>query len=291
MSRLEDQYKSTIHELVQRVLKLEKWKRDSTGDSPLFDIANEHTPNIIGGDQNDYDPGFYDVLRVSSATNISITGLSRGQKGRFLEFINVGTGRLTFTHEDASSIAANRISTPYGEAVVLLTNARATFYYDSTNSRWSLSDAPNIMGTYGRSAVIASSVGTIDTVPTGADTVLTPDQVITDEWGYWDSANYRFQIPANENGLYLACFSASWVPAAAGGTLRQIRIMRNGASNVGCLGVPNIATINTNMLVVSSVRMSGGDYVEFQGRQDSGGDLDIIRYSVTAPVAFFSKLE
>lgn len=288
--QLEDQYKTTIHELVKRVLELEKWKRNVTGDSPLFDIANEHTPNELGGDQNDYDPGFYDVLRINSGSNISITGIARGQKGRFLEFINVGTGRITFPDESASSLAENRIATPYNEPIVLLTNARARFYYDSTSQRWTLSDAPSIQGTYGRTAFVSSTAP--QTIHTTTETQLTlMNSVLFDEWGYWDAVNSRFLIPAGENGIYLVGIRAGWNSAVAGGTLRQITIQYNGNKAVGISAVPNIANIGTNMEALAVVRMVSGDFVNFYGRQDSVGDLDIAGASASIPIVYFSKLQ
>src|SRR5687768_18514198 len=99
MSKLEDRYKSIIHQLVWRRTNLATWRRNVTGDRPLFDIANEHTPASLSTRQNNYDTGWYDVLRINATANINITGITKGKKGRFLEFINVGTGRITFLDE------------------------------------------------------------------------------------------------------------------------------------------------------------------------------------------------
>lgn len=291
MSRLEDRYKSTIHDLVRRMLILEKWRRDVTGDSPLFDIANEHTPSSLSTDQNNYDPGWYDVLRINATADISITGITKGKKGRFLEFINIGTGRITFPDESGSSLAANRISTPYDQPSTLLTNARATFYYDSTNQRWTLSDAPNISGLLGKTAVIGHSAINVTNVPNDTETVLTPDTVLNDDWDYWDAVNFRFQIPSTEGGVYLAAVYGFWEGHATVDTLRQILIYR-GAIAIGGYGVPNNVTSDAvHMNVFAPVRLTGGQNIEFRALQKSGGSLNFRRADSGSPVFVFSKLE
>lgn len=132
----EKDYKSIIHELVQKVNDLDKKQRESIGNSPLFDIANENTPTVLGASQNNYDPGNYDVLRLESSLAVNISGISGGKKGRFLEVINVGTFNVSLLHESALSTAANRIVNSTLGTIVLTQYARRRLYYDSTLERW-----------------------------------------------------------------------------------------------------------------------------------------------------------
>lgn len=123
-------------EVVRRLLDMEKQLRDQIGKQPLFDIANEGTPAQLTGDQNDYDPGDYDVLRVSASMAVNITGISGGKKGRFLELINVGSFTITLQNESLSSGYSNRILTSTGAAVAIAANDHKRLYYDNTSNRW-----------------------------------------------------------------------------------------------------------------------------------------------------------
>lgn len=128
--------KGLLTELVRRISILEKGQRDLVGNKPLFYISNEFTPTTLSGDQNNYDIGFYDVLRMSSTLGINITGLQGGKKGRSLRVLNVGSFSITFKYENASSDAANRIHTNTAGDLVVVADGWGEFYYDSTISRW-----------------------------------------------------------------------------------------------------------------------------------------------------------
>jgi hypothetical protein len=182
---------------------------------------------------------------------------------------------------------------PYEQRVSLLPTARARFYYDSTRLRWTLSDPPTIQGLFGKASLVGHDpFPAIQAIPIGVDTLVTPNTVFSDEWGYWDATNYRFAVPSGEAGLYIAACSVSWTGDPLATSLRQIRMMRGGTVNVGSLGVPNIPSAGaTNMFVCNIVRLQSGQYVEFQARQDSGGDLNLNIHSISSPALFFCKLQ
>jgi len=284
-------FDTTLQRLIKDMHEVRSALRHLNTNLPLYDVSNENTPDPISTDQDDYVPGNYDILRVNATADFTFTGFRNGKKGRFLEILNVGTGTIRYTDEDANSSAENRIATPYNEPIDQLPNARVRFYYDSTQERWTLSDAPNIQGIFGKSAIITHSTTTIITPNTNTETLLTPDTIVSDEWGYWDNTNSRFVVPAGENGIYLVGASFSWATTLGGGTLRQVRIMRNGTGNRGSIGVPNISNIATNMFVCSPVRLLETEYVEFQVRQDSGGALNCNLHGALNPAIFFIKLQ
>lgn len=197
-------YDETVMRLIRDVNEIKSALRRTVANLPLFDIANENTPASISTDQDNYIPGNYDVLRLNATADVSITGFANGVKGRFLEIINVGTGRISFPDENTNSIAVNRIATPYDQTVTLLPNARVRFYYDSTRQRWTVSDLPNIQGQFGKYAILAGDGVFWQTIAADTYTRINPPTVLTDEWGYWDSANKKFTIPSGESGFYVA---------------------------------------------------------------------------------------
>ena len=123
-------------QMVERITRLEKRLNDLSAERPLFDVQNEDTPAQFVANQDNYDPGKYDVLRVSSDTSRTITGIQGGRKGRRILWVNVGDQDIVFAHESGSSTAANRITVYNASSYTLATDEMISTYYDSTTSRW-----------------------------------------------------------------------------------------------------------------------------------------------------------
>ena len=102
----------------------------------LYMVLNENTPAQPTASVNDYAPGDFDILRMSSSAAWNITGISGGKKGRVLHILNVGAQNILLLHQSASSSAANRIISPTAATITLGTNDSAVLYYDSTDARW-----------------------------------------------------------------------------------------------------------------------------------------------------------
>lgn len=103
---------------------------------PLYDIANENTPDQLTASQDNYVPGNFDVLRLSSSKNVVITGIKNGVKGRRLQLFNVGSFSITLAYQSLSSDAENRFKFQSGTLVNLAPDANIWLYYDSTQQRW-----------------------------------------------------------------------------------------------------------------------------------------------------------
>lgn len=125
-----------IKEIIRRITNLETQMGRKKSDTPLYAVLNENTPAQLTGNQNDYDPGNYDVLLMSSDASRTITGISGGKKGRLLKIINTGTQAIVLAHQSASSAIANRIISPNAANITLATTDSADLYYDSTAQRW-----------------------------------------------------------------------------------------------------------------------------------------------------------
>ncbi len=110
--------------------------RRVTVNLPLYDIANENTPDQLAADQNDYVIGNYDILRLSASTAVSITGLKRGVKGRSLQIFNIGSEPITLVYQSASSTAEYRFKFATEVNNVVLGGSSIKLYYDATQERW-----------------------------------------------------------------------------------------------------------------------------------------------------------
>jgi hypothetical protein len=122
--------------------------------SSTWAFTGDITPAQITADQNDYNPAGLStasVLRLSSDSTRSITGLAGGADGRILTLINTGVFPISLVYDSASSTAANRFYCPGGTGVVfaLTSIAAIQLIYDSTSSRWrviSTTTPPNAAG-------------------------------------------------------------------------------------------------------------------------------------------------
>jgi hypothetical protein len=98
----------------------------------------EYTPSTIGADQNDYDIGNYNILRLTSDAVRTLTGLQGGKAGRWVILVNVGSNNIVLAHQSASSNAANRIISPTAANYTLTASSgsSAFCYYDAVTDRW-----------------------------------------------------------------------------------------------------------------------------------------------------------
>ncbi len=266
--------------LIKDVAEIRAGLRQVTSNFPLYDIANENTPTTLAASQNNYAPGNFDVLRINALANVSITGISGGKKGRFLEIINASAFKITLPHESVSSAAANRFATVGSESIVLFPTARVRAYYDSTNSRWQIPDRPSWNGTYGVSLLLSNSVD----IAVDGPTKLTFDTVTIDEWSMWDSVNQKIVIPASgvypgvlmggfeSDGVGGAWQYVSWDDGGGGGTF-------NGSTNF------SDAMSFTEFSCPIARYFTAGDTVVVYAGQNSGSPVDF-----QVPSLFFTRI-
>ncbi len=122
--------------LVKDVNDIRSALRRVTVNLPLYDINNENTPDQITANQNNYVPGNYDVLRLSSSKTIIITGMKGGVKGRNLKLFNVGDNTIVLSHQNSDSDSNNRFKFRSGTASFIESGDTVEIYYDSTQMRW-----------------------------------------------------------------------------------------------------------------------------------------------------------
>lgn len=106
--------------------------------SALAVIVPNSTPAQLLANTNDYDPGvaIYSSFRLSSNAAYNITGFLAAIDGQMMFLKNVGGFNLSLTNQDVLSVAANRIITGTGAALVLAPDGHAILQYDSTTARW-----------------------------------------------------------------------------------------------------------------------------------------------------------
>lgn len=101
------------------------------------DISNVViTPSQITSDQNDYNPGTGNIVRLSSDAARNITGLVAGSDGQIKLLQNVGSFLITLKHENASSAETNRFTVPWAGDCIIAADYSVLIVYDATTNRW-----------------------------------------------------------------------------------------------------------------------------------------------------------
>jgi hypothetical protein len=96
--------------------------------------ASVSTKTIVS-DQNNYDAGTADIVRLTPADNVTLTGLAGGSDGVVRVLYNVGTHFVTLSSGNTNSVATNRFSIVSGNAV-LGEGDSSSVWYDGTSQRW-----------------------------------------------------------------------------------------------------------------------------------------------------------
>lgn len=188
---------TTILRLIKDVTYIRSILNRVTVNLPLFDISNENSPAQITADQNNYVPGNYDLLKISSdQAGRTITGFRGGIKGRFLRLFNVGSYEIYLANQDAGSNPENRIISPTGFDIIINAGGEIVLYYDSTQQRWISSYSSNA----DRISCELELSGN-QSLPNASYEVLSWGSVITDTGGFFNAGTPTL-ITIPESGWY-----------------------------------------------------------------------------------------
>ncbi len=105
------------------------------GSKVVYD--SKITPPILTANTDDYAPtgiAKANVIYMSAATPIDLTGIEAGADGEAKVLINTGTNAITLKKEDANSTASNRFAINADTAIAQDEGTR--IFYDGSNGRW-----------------------------------------------------------------------------------------------------------------------------------------------------------
>jgi len=106
-------------------------------------VSGDLTPSQLASSQNNYAPDDFatsSILRLSSSTDVNITGLAGGSDGRTITIFNVGSNTITLKNQSGSSSDANRFA--INADIALGADQSATLIYDATSQRWRSASIP-----------------------------------------------------------------------------------------------------------------------------------------------------
>lgn len=103
------------------------------------------SPTSLSANTNDWSLNSHPIVFIAASAAVNITGIAASAAttdpgslgGTFvMNLINKSSSKLTLTHEDANSTAANRFKLPYSAPYTLGPNESVAIYYDNTDTRW-----------------------------------------------------------------------------------------------------------------------------------------------------------
>lgn len=195
----------------------------ATFDQSLY-LTGDISPSSISADQNDYNPtglSSSTILKLTSSTDVNITGIQNGTDGRILVVLNVGSNNITLKNSSVSSSAVNRFL--FDADVILAANNSITLIYDDISSRW------RSIGSVGSGSTQQTSSIYLNTFSgNGSQTTFTLGQTVSDE-------NLTFVFI---NGVYQAKSEYS----VSGTTLTFSTAPISGTNNIEVL----VSSINTS---------------------------------------------
>jgi hypothetical protein len=104
-----------------------------------FSLTSVTTPTIIASDQNDYNPSGIStcsILRLSSSSNINLSGLQGGTASRFIFLQNVGSYNIKLLHASSLSSASNRFNCRRNLDTSIPPGGAGLIRYSSSASAW-----------------------------------------------------------------------------------------------------------------------------------------------------------
>jgi hypothetical protein len=236
-------------------------------DTSLLDLKGGTTGQILSKASNtdlDYtwianDQG--DITAVSAGTGISVasgTGpipvvtntmaTEITAKGDLI----VGTGSGTFDNLPAGT-----------NGHILVADSSVS----PTGLKWAAPSAASYVG-------VSVYKSANQSIANNTDTALTFDSEFFNTGSFHSTStnNSRLTIPSGKGGKYLLSGAVSW--GAAGGTIRVIKIYKNGSvlNQISQIDGTNDGSINPAANVYELVAT---DYLEVYVRQNSGGNLDV----------------
>jgi hypothetical protein len=160
---------------------------------------------------------------------------------------------------DASSTLA------VGSANQVLTVDSST----ATGLKWAAASGATFAGVW------AGNATAIQTLSNNTETVLTFDseRFDTDNYHSTTTNTSRLTVPSGKAGYYLITANAAWNLSATGE--RYLGIRRNGTAIHYGPSVPGSSSIYVSSQLTAIWNLSVGDYIEFFGYQNSGGNLAV----------------
>lgn len=117
--------------------------------------------NATSGTINNLNTNNQSFIRLTNAN--TLTGIGNVQIGKFVHLINASNSDIEIPNEDSGSDLNNQILTTDGNSFYLVPNGIASFYYDSSETKWRLINSSSLIN---EKYVVDSTSGVIESLNT-----------------------------------------------------------------------------------------------------------------------------
>jgi hypothetical protein len=124
-----------------------------------------------------------------------------------------------------------------------------------------------------------NSAGSNQTISNNTETAITFDQEIADTNTMHDNSTNNSRITIKQAGRYHIVGNIRWESSSSSGYGRTLRITKNGTEIAAHVLIPSSTISSPSQNVDIYLNLSVNDYIELKVYQDSGGNLDISRWS------------
>ncbi len=190
--------------------------------APSLEVSYTTTGNI-----DDLNFGNVNLIRMNNATSATIRGLAAGSPGQKVTIVSIGAGNVLFAHQNAGSVAGNRLINTVTsiDTPLLAGKGYATYEYDSTTARWRLVDHDQggfVTYTVTWTGFVANPA-IVDGTLTGAyilrgGAVFIVINVIMGPSTTYGTGFWEFSVPGTVNSTYITVGSGSATDVSAGPT-------------------------------------------------------------------------
>jgi len=143
-------------------------------------LINNITPTALAANTDNYGPtgaNSSPTWRISSSSNVDITGITGGSDGRILTLHNIGANTITLKNANTGSLTQNRFA--LAADVAMLAGMSVVLQYDSTSSNWRCIGISYQATTSGTGGIYGSS----GTVPAAVTATITGGSFFRFQYG------------------------------------------------------------------------------------------------------------
>jgi hypothetical protein len=281
--------------LSERLEALERFVATMATKSGSLALPTENLTTLANGANANVVLPHSTVVRITGPSAVfSISGFTRGYPGRLLILHNASSYTLTLTH-DATSTAANRITTPTGVDTAVPSGNSVMFYYSTATSRWIVSSPPSSASALTGAGATARVAFWDSATTLGSDADFTWTAA-TNTMGLasgtvvnWNSGDVTLTHSANALAFaggtvsFDAVPTVNSAPVITGGThtiFIPATAMTARTTNGAATGTTEMAT-NMNMFATLNFDATTAEYAQFCVRMPKSWDEGTVTFAPT----------